>query len=730
MKISKALEPDWMTSESGLGQHSGKSPSLGTSSASTFVADAGIFVHASLTLLAATTVLGVVAAYLFTGTQIPQYRATATLEVQDLNENFLNREVSQVTPFSQAPVANDIQTHLRILQSGALIGNTLRSLPTEVVPPPRGLRAWIGGPTASAAPAANDSPDGALERAARNLQVRETRQSRIVDVSYESPDARYAAAFANGLAQRFIEQSIDSRIQISKGTSEFLEKQLAEAGAKMAESEHRLQNYARQAGLLVTAENRRPDEDRFRQVQESLSKAQENRIVKQARMETAASAPLDSLEIPLGSVLRDFQARLAELRRQRAELASVYTSNFDGVKRLDAQIAKLELEQARESNAILQSIKNDYADAVRRERLLEESYRKQFSQVSEQSGNAIQYGILKREVDTNRDLYNNLLQRTAEAKVASALRASGARLVDPARIPRLPFKPNKLLNLLWGGTSGFLLGLAIAVARRSGIPGAVTQPPQTALPELGAIPKMTRVPVPKGARRLGSEAGFVRLPVSPSGIGEDWVAMAAWSDDRITEVQAFRSLLTSIVLSRQQGQKSQVLVVTSSKAREGKTTIVANLAGVLARAGRKVLIVDASNDRRLGRFFEVSGNSESNVEDILQFSSEHDSLLPYVTSETFDGNVAYLGLGRSESVALSPGLSSIVAAMRHNYDVTLIDTPSIEEWHGVRLLSQVADGVILVSTEVDQQFDASMAAAMRLRADGATVLGSVRNRAS
>jgi Mrp family chromosome partitioning ATPase len=92
--------------------------------------------------------------------------------------------------------------------------------------------------------------------------------------------------------------------------------------------------------------------------------------------------------------------------------------------------------------------------------------------------------------------------------------------------------------------------------------------------------------------------------------------------------------------------------------------------------------------------------------------------------------VAYLGLGRSESVALSPGLSSIVAAMRHNYDVTLIDTPSIEEWHGVRLLSQVADGVILVSTEVDQQFDASMAAAMRLRADGATVLGSVRNRAS
>ena len=244
-----------------------------------------------------------------------------------------------------------------------------------------------------------------MEAAEQRLQVRDAKLTRIVDLAFESPDPAYASAFVNRLAQQYISQSIESRIEISQGTRLWLEPQMRELRGKLAESEGRLQNYARTSGLVGMTET------------------------------------------------------------QRADLITVFTPNFDGVKRLDAQIASLETAQRNENASLLQAIRNDYSDAVRREALLQDSYHQQVGQVAKQGEIAIQYGILKREVDTNRQLYNTLMQRAAQAKVASALRASSARLVDPASVPARPSRPNRLLNLLWGASAGLLLGLVFVTAR-------------------------------------------------------------------------------------------------------------------------------------------------------------------------------------------------------------------------------------------------------------------------
>jgi polysaccharide biosynthesis transport protein len=698
---------------------------------SSLASDLRGFVRENAILLGLGTALGLLLAWIYTGTQIPQYRATATLEIQDLNENFLDREVSKVSPFAQSPVANDIQTQLRILQSRSLLGRTAAALPTEKIPAPRGLSVWLN--RLRPAPAAVVSRDALTERAAQGLQVRETRQSRIVDLSFESPDPTYAAAFANALAQRYIEQSIEARLEISRGTSEFLEKQLSEAGAKMAASELKLQEYARQSGLLVTSAENRPDEERFRQIQESLSKAQENRMSKQARMETAASAPMDSLDIPLGSALREFQTKLAELRRQRADLITVYTPDFEGIKRLDAQIARLEAEQRKESTAILQNIRNDYNDALRRERLLESSYQEQFAKVTEQAGIAIQYGILKRAVDTNRELYNNLLQRTAEAKIASALRASGARVVDPATTPRLPFKPSRILNLLWGASGGVLLGLVLGTVRRvsrSGLYALREAALHMGIPELGSMPRITNLQRQSAFQLWSAQAGFMRIPqLSPA--SKNSVATASWNNRYSAPANSFRSILASILLSKNSLVAPQVVVITSVRPREGKTTLVANLAAVLAHMGRRVLLVDASPNRRLHELLQAK--QDASLQDSLLLPTDNSDVFTYVSSETIWNGVNIVHLGNNNTNAMdllySPGLAPILDEMRLHYDMVLIDAPSLDGLPDARVFGRVADGTILVSGESEEQLQAALLAADRLRQDGTVVLGTVTNQA-
>lgn len=694
--------------------------------------DVKAFLRENLVLLSLATLLGLLIAALYTATQIPQYRASATIEIQDINENFLDQGVSKVSPFTPAPVSNDMQTQLRILQSRSLLARTAAALPKENVPPARGLNVWLGRISPSPKPAAV-TPESLAERAAHGLQVRETRQSRIVDLTFESPDPNYAAAFANSLAQRYMEQTIEARLEISRGTSEFLDKQLAEAGAKMAESELKLQEYARQSGLLVSSNEQRPDEERFRQIQEGLSKAQENRMSKQARMETAANAPLDSLDIPLGSALREFQAKLADLRRQRADLITVYTPNFEGIKRLDAQILRLESEQRKESNSILQAIKNDYTDALRRERLLQNSYQEQFAKVSQQSGMAIQYGILKRAVDTNRELYNNLLQRSAEAKIAAAMRASGARVVDPATTPRSPFKPSRILNLAWGASSGLLLGLVLGATRRasrSGLTELRQAAIQLGITELGSMPLISAVNRPRKFQILGAEAGFVSLPPMASHT-RNTVATASWTNRYSSTANSFRSTLASILLTKNSPSVPQIIVISSVRPRQGKTTLVANLAAVLAHMGRRVLLVDASPNRALHQRLQAKG--DSSLQDALSLPEDNSDAFTYLTSETVLSGVSLVHLGEAGTNALdllhSPGLNPILSEMRLNYDMVLIDAPALESLPDARVFGTAADGMILVVPQGEENLQAALQSADRLRRDGTVILGTVFNQA-
>jgi capsular exopolysaccharide synthesis family protein len=689
----------------------------------------GEFIHRHYRILLATTLLGLIAAYAVTKSQPAVFRAAATIEVQDLNENFLNlKEVSTLSTAPQSPSTNDLQTQLRILQSSSLIERVLNSLPKESAPPLPWLRAgWL---RLRGSPAPPVTYEERIENASRNLGVKESRQARIVDLTYESTDPQYAAAFVNRLAHQYIDQSVESRMEISRGTTAWLGHQLDDLRAQLEESEKRLQAYAHASGLLVTAGEHHPAEDQLRQIQENLSKAQENRVMRQARMETAVKTPPDALEGPVGGVLRGYREKLTDLRRQREDLVAVYTPDFDGVKRLDAQIRALETALRAENTATLQGIQADYGDSVRREKLLEDRYIRQINLVSQQADKAIQYGILKREVDGKSALYNTMLQRAAEARVASALRASNARLVDFARAPRLPYRPNLLLNLMWGGTAGLLFGVMLGTGRerydrRIKKPGDLGV--HLHVPELGVVPKInlltSATPNSRPLARLnGSGARSQEASVE--------IALASWTRSNSPVADSFRGIVASIIFSNEMARTPQVIAVTSARPGEGKTTVTTNLAAVLAHVQRKVLLIDGDlREPRLHHIF--SQYNDYGFGDLLTLPGDHADLLSYVTRQTPLPNVWLVTPGPNNLGALdllySNGMAELMSHAREEFDMILIDTPSMMDLPDARILGRIADGVILVAQAGATNREAAKVAMMRLQQDGTPVLGTVLN---
>jgi len=377
--------------------------------------------------------------------QTPVYHSRATVEVQPLNENLLNTRQVDPTPgpseYSQGEI--DIQTQIKLLQSESLIERTVAKLKLdrrpELLEQPDRLSVWRKTLGLSD-PSPASSREEAVKMAAGNLRVRSLAQTRVVELTCDSTDPRLAADFANTLITEYTELSLESRWESTQHTGAWLTRQLEEIRINLEKSEDRLQSYAHATGLMFMSEKDSVAEQRLRQLQGELSTAQADRIAKQSKYEMAKSSSPGSLpEVLDDASLRDYQDKLTELRSQLAELATSLTPKHPKIERIQAQIAEVESALERERGNIVKRIQNEQDAAQRREQLLATEYATQARLVSEQAEKAVHYNILKREVDTNRQLYDGMLQKVKEYGIASAMRASNIRIVDRAKPARLPY---------------------------------------------------------------------------------------------------------------------------------------------------------------------------------------------------------------------------------------------------------------------------------------------------
>ncbi|HWR52727.1 MAG TPA: Wzz/FepE/Etk N-terminal domain-containing protein, partial [Bryobacteraceae bacterium] len=304
--------------------------------------------------------VGALLSVLLTLPQTPVFQARATLEIQPLNEDFLN--MRSMSPVQQSPVTDytlgDIPTQVKILESATLLKRTSARLiagrkPGAAPPKTDRVSAWRSV-FKLREPKAVSPYEAALASAAGNVKIRSAGETRIVELLCDSTDPKLAADFVNTLTDEYIKQNLEVRWSMSERTGEWLSKQLDDMRIKLERSEDGLQAYARSAGLIFSSEGgAKLSEEQLRQVQTELGRAQADRVAQQSRFEIARSSPPEALADVLDNTsLRAYQAKLTELRQQLADAGSTFTPAHTKVKRLQAQVAEVESAFTRERNAI------------------------------------------------------------------------------------------------------------------------------------------------------------------------------------------------------------------------------------------------------------------------------------------------------------------------------------------------------------------------------------------
>jgi capsular exopolysaccharide synthesis family protein len=733
--------------------------------------------------------LGLLTSILLTLPQTPIYQARASLEIQSINEDFLNmREMSPTANGGGSyPPQYDLQTQAKILQSESVLNRVIAKLHLEeklLQEKDRGrLAAWRNALGLS--PWKSDSPrEEVLRLVTKNLKVSTEASTRLVEIQYDSKDPQLAADFLNALTTEFIQQNIEARWKTTQQTGDWLTHQMEDVRIKLEKSEDELQSYAHATGLLFTSEKVGTQliegnvaEDKLRQLQEELSKAHGERVSKQSVYELVSSAPPESLpEVLDDKTLEDYQVKLTDLRRQLAELSAALTPAHPAVKKVQAQVSSLELALGTERAAVVQRIRNEYQSAYRRENLLTANYASQARLVSEQAAEVAHYNILKSDVDTNRQLYDSMLHNVQEAGMTSALRASNIRVVDSAIPPTRPYKPRMVLNAALGLLAGALFGFVFVVMRERA-DRSIQAPGEAALslgvPELGVIPSLdaersryfayyrdsghgTRDSEGKNGsgngRRLmwkhrddsacvkpGAGSGTLTLGLAT---GESGDHHRPPNTDRRPPVElvtsqlrpsalaeCFRATATSILYAGENGDRPRVIVLTSANPAEGKTTVASNLALAFAEFGRRVLLIDG--DLRKGRLHEVFQVSNAwGFSDLLEGKA-----LPPGREQAFVGTgyqrLSLLPAGSAaasiSNLLHSPRTSEFLSRMREEFHTVIIDTPPMLQMADARILGKVADAVVLVVRSAQTTRDEASTAVLRLAEDGTRVLGSILN---
>jgi uncharacterized protein involved in exopolysaccharide biosynthesis len=450
-------------------------------------------------LLIAFGVAGALAGIVNTLPQTPIYQAQTTIEIQPVNTDFLN--IRQMNPVSDGgEMYSDVQTQMKILQSDSLMSSVVKKLEsqkTEEQPiSPVSTEAWrriLRLPEHSP----KEKRDEAIGTASGSVRIRSVGQTRILEISVDSTNPRTASDFANLLVNEFQEQNMEARIQALQRTSQWLTRQLEEMRVKLERSEDELQSYARKSGLMFTADKNTVSEERLSQLQKSLSAAQAERIAKQTRYEMGVNNPAESLpDILNDSGLTEYKSKINELQRQLAELRLTYKDNYPKVQKAKLQLAEVEAAAERERKVILRRIKNEYEEALAKEKLLERDYAGQARTVTQEAERSVHYGILKREVDSNRQVYDAVLQRVKEASLIAAMRTSNVRVIDPASPPGGPYQPNASRNATVGAFGGLLLGavfILIADRANRALKNPGDAPYYLNTHELGVIPSQRSI---------------------------------------------------------------------------------------------------------------------------------------------------------------------------------------------------------------------------------------------
>src|SRR5579885_3141253 len=516
----------------------------------------------------------------------PVYVATARVAI--------DRETSGLLPFQNSSsgdywydLDSYIETQAKVLQSDTLALETIKSLELWNTPEfrsdPRELAALDAGSSSDPQPVPRPA---ILNNFLGRLGVRRLPNSQLLEVSFESHDPQLAAAVVNRHLQNFIEMNYRTRYEAAKRASDWLERQLADMKARVEQSEDARLAYERQNQIWAVSETQDITTQKLSELNRELTEAQAARMKAEAGYVMVREGRLDALPaVQENPVIQDLTRHLNELRGEYADAVNRYGPAYPKVVRLKAQIEAA--EKALETQKL------------------------------------VQYNILKREAETNKQLYVSLLEKLKEAGLSAGLRSNNIRIVDPAMVPSAPARPQRARDITLALMVGLVGGIGLAFFREY-LDNTVKTPDDiellTSLPALAIVPTMGVLGYGGPRRRM--------LPGGRSAeAATGKAALVSHEQPQSQMAEAFRALRTSLLLSRAD-QPPQIILVTSALPKEGKTTAAVNLAITLAQLGDRTLLIDADLRKPgIARLLGLNDGAGSGLSTYLAGAAELESCL-------------------------------------------------------------------------------------------------------
>lgn len=686
-------------------------------------------------LLAVSTVTLVALVGSFLST--PLYRATATLQIERHNPDILTfREISQVD-YSWAAYNDFFQTQYKILATEAIARKAAESL--DLLSHPEfessqngpGLRARI----LSLLPRVGttqplDPLDAAALRVLAGLEVSPVRNSHLVHVSWVSPEPTLAPRVANAVTDAYIQYTLESKFSTSDQAAEFLVDQIGTLRREIAAIEERLQRYGEAKNIVSIDDNSNITLRALSDVSQRRTAAQGLLAEREAAYRAVRESSPDALaEVLHSDLIERLKAEHAEYEAELSEKSQMFKDDWPEVESLKSKIEQVRAQLERETDEIatkvLLSAEADYNRARAEVANLDDLLAQQEDAAQRLRRNAVEYANLRGEVDKKRDTLDALMARQNEMALSTRLRdldatSSNIRVVNRARVPVAPFRPDTGLNVTLGLLAGLVLGVGGAflldyLDNTIGSPREIES--VTSLPVLAVVPH-------QGEDATRAVAWLKRETAAPH---RQPVERVTHLESRAPASEAYRELRTSILLSNP-GRPPRQLVVTSSIPEEGKSATSVNLAVVLAHLDRKVVIVDTDLRRpRLHKIFDVP--NETGVSTYLSGMEADPGRLLVPT------DVA--GLEFLPSGPIPPNPSELLNSERfaelgrtllsRGYDHLIFDSPPVLSVADPVIIGSAVDGAILVVRAAKTPRQSVRQATEKMGQPGVRALGVVLN---
>ena len=630
----------------------------------------------------------------------PVYEASGTIEINkpDASLNFQNSPTFSLDYYDPT----ELETEIKILQSDLLALQVIRELNLD-------RRPDFGG-KASTAPSLDLAPDPLQTDPSRassmlggfkgSLRVALSPNSRIIEVHYRSADPQMAANVVNTLMQTYVENNFKARFESTMQASDWLSKQLVDLQMKVETSQEMLVRYQKEHEILGMDEKQNITMAKLDELNKELTSAESERMDKESFYRLVESGDPDAIASSAGGIdtagsgaqtasqlLESLRGKQADLKIQAADLSTQFGPSYPKLAQLNNQLKEIDSQIQAEMKKIASKVRGQYMTALQRESMLHDALEKQKQEANKLNESAITYTLLKRDVESNRQLYEGLLEKLKEAGVSAGLKSNNFRIVDSARPPGGPIEPNIPRNLGFALILGLASGVGLAFLLE-GLDNTVRTTEQAHM--ISGLAPLGMIPLGSKSAREGPNAK--RLVIASS---KEAVELVTQVRPQSQMAESYRALRTSLLLSNL-GAPPKVIMVTSALPQEGKSTTSINCAVVLAQKGVRVLLIDA--DLRRPSIHKTLGmGPRSGLSNVLTGST---TLEQSITRTSILPNLYVLPAGtpppNPAELLASSNMRDVLARLREEYDHIVIDTPPSLSVTDAVVLSPRADAVVLV----------------------------------